>query len=97
MTADVSTWENEGGASTPPHEEFKSRQTIHVTIRDQSGRAFTHVAVAADFHSAVQSAAACFKDHSGSPKPTRDTVYELSVPGDFRKWRVCGGTVQTVE
>ena len=97
MTDDVSNWENEGGSSTAPYGDFKSSQTIHVTIRDGCGQAFTYIAVAADFHSAVQSAAAWFRDHKGNPQPTRDTIYELNVPGDFRNWRVCGGTVQIVE
>ena len=86
-----------GGTPTPRNDEFMSRQTIDVTIYDRSGHPFTYNAVAANFRSAVQSAAAWFKDRDGqSPKPTRDTIYELSVPGDFRKWRVCGGTVQAV-
>jgi hypothetical protein len=97
MTTDISVWENEGGASLPSHDGLRSAKTICVTIRDRSGRPFTYNTVAADFHSAVQCAAAWFRDGEGeSPKPTRDTVYELSVPGDFRKWRVCGGTVQMI-
>ena len=79
----------------PSHDGLRSAKTICVTIRDRSGQTFTYNAVAADFHSAIQCAVLWFKDRDGqSPKPTRDTVYELSVPGDFRKWRVCGGTVQ---
>jgi hypothetical protein len=97
MRTDISAWENEGGSPTPRNDEFMSRQTIDVTIYDRSGHPFTYNAVAANFRSAIQSAAAWFKDRDGqSPKPTRDTVYELSVPGDFRKWRICGGTVQAV-
>ena len=98
MRTDASAWENEGGAPTPPDDESRNTQTIYVAIYGQSGRPFTYHAVAANFHSAVQCAARWFKDRDGqSPKPTRDTVYELSVPGDIRKWRVCGGTVQSVE
>jgi hypothetical protein len=73
-----------------------SGQTIYVTVYDRSGRPFTYNAIAASFRSAVQSAARWFKDCDGTPIPTKGTVYELSVPGDPRKWRVCGGTVQTV-
>lgn len=73
-----------------------SRQTIYVTMYDRSGRPFTYDAVASSFRSAVQSAVGWFKDCDGSPKPTKDTVYELTVLGDARKWRVCGGTVQAV-
>jgi hypothetical protein len=97
MRTDIAAWENEGGAPTPINAEFLCRQAIYVTIYDHSGRPFTYNAVPASFRSAVQSAAGWFKDRDGqSPKPTRDTVYELSVPGDVRRWRVCGGTVQTV-
>lgn len=98
MRTDISAWENEGGAPIPSTTEFRSTQTICVTIRDRSGRPFTYTAVSTDFHSAVQCAAAWFKARDErSPKPTRDTVYELSLAGDPRKWRVCGGTIQTVE
>ncbi len=96
MRPEIAVWENEGGAPRPNH-KFSVWKSITVTIYDQSGRPFSFKAFAPDFDSAVRSAALWFQHRSGlNPKPSRDTVYELSIFDDVRKWRVCGGTVQTV-
>ena len=87
----------ESGERSPACGGRMNRQTVHVTIYDRDGHSFTHSVLAASFHYAVQSAARWFEHRDGNPKPTRDTVYELSVPGDSRRWRVCGGTVQAVQ
>jgi hypothetical protein len=96
MTSEISVWENEGGA-TSSKEEFAGWKNISVTIYDQSGRPFNFKAFAPGLSSAIRSAASWFQRREGfSPRPNRDTVYELSISADLRKWRVCGGTVQTV-
>jgi hypothetical protein len=96
MSPDIAAWENEGGVPRPNY-EFAGWKNISVTIYDQSGRPFSFKAFAPDFDSAVRSARSWFQRQEGiHPKPNRDTVYELSISTDVRKWRVCGGTVQTM-
>ena len=96
MRPEIAVWENEGGA-TRPNYEFAGWKSIRVTIYDQSGRPFSFKAFAPDLDSAVRSAASWFQRREGlNPKPNRDTVYELSISPDVRRWRVCGGTVQMV-
>lgn len=96
MRPEIDVWENEGGAPRPTY-EFAGWKCINVTIYDRSGRPFSYKAFAPDFRSAVRNAASWFERRNElKPKPNRDTVYELSISADVRKWRVCGGSVQAV-
>ena len=101
MKANIATWEYEGGGLAARGETAKDedeRRTISVTVHDHSGRPSAFVSSASSFRTAIQSAAKWFAASDlCAPKPNRDTVYELTVAGDSRKWHVCGGTVHRVE
>ena len=102
MKANIATWEYEGGGLAAGGEaakdELDERRRISVTVHDRSGRPSACVSSASSFRTAIQSAAKWFATSDlRAPKPNRDTVYELTVAGDCRKWHVCGGTVQRVK
>ena len=97
MTAELSVWESEGGAPRRRNESAR-RKNICVTIYDRSGHPFTYNTLAATFGGAIRRAAAWFERHDEqNPRPNKDTVYEVRVRGDVRKWHVCGGTVQAAD
>jgi hypothetical protein len=65
-----------------------------VTIRDRDGRPFVHVTEAKTLFGAVAEAITWFADpYWHGPKPRRDTVYEVSLVGDERTWKVLGANV----
>src|SRR5678810_75172 len=60
-----------------------------VTIRNRDGRPFVHVTMAATVFEAVANGIAWFNaPYWHGPKPRRDTVYEVDVVGDGRRWKV---------
>ena len=70
-------------------------RTACVTIRDRDGRPFVHVTMAATVFEAVANGIEWFADpYWHGPKPRKDTVYEVDVVGDGRRWKVRGGSVE---
>jgi len=66
-----------------------------VTIRDSAGRPFVHVTESKTLFEAVQNSIEWFRDdYWHGPKPRRDTVYEVSLVGDDRRWKVRAASVE---
>ena len=66
-----------------------------ITIRDRDGRPFVHVTEAKTLFEAVQNGIDWFADsYWHGPKPRRDTVYEVSLVGDDRRWQVHAASVE---
>lgn len=70
-------------------------RTACVTIRDRDGRPFVHVTMACNVFEAVANGIEWFADpYWRGPKPQRNTVYEVDVVGDERRWKVRAESVE---
>ena len=68
-----------------------NHRVVCVTILDPQGRPFTNVTAGSTLFEAVAKAIDFFADDFWhGPKLQRDTVYEVSVVGDDRTWKVPG-------
>lgn len=69
-------------------------RTCVVKIRDANGHSYARTTVAASLYEAVRNAIAFFeRDYWQGPKPNAGTVFEVTVVGEQRTYRVSAADV----
>jgi hypothetical protein len=71
-------------------------RTCVVSFMTQQGQQYAHVTAAATVFEAVRTAMRWFADpHWRGLKPTVETIFEVSLIGDERRWRVLAGKARS--
>jgi hypothetical protein len=74
-----------------PNQNCVAYRTTVVSFKTEDGRLFCHVTMAHSVFEAVREGMDFFADPFWrGPKPTPEAVFEVSLVGDERVWRVMG-------
>ena len=66
-------------------------RTCVVSFKTRQGKNYAHVTAAETVFEAVRTAIEWFADpYWSGPKPTLETIFEVTLVGDERQWKVLG-------